>query len=127
MKDAEAVEEAGAFALLMEAVPAEIAQLIMEGVGLPVLSIGAGGACDGQLLIVHDLLGLFEAFTPRFVRRYANLSEIMSEAFGAYRDEVRSGAFPGPEHQYPISAAELDALRAHLEWGREAEPRPRTA
>lgn len=114
IRDAEAVQEAGAFALLIEAVPAEVAELITERVSIPVLSIGAGGACDGQLLIVHDILGLFEAFTPRFVRRYANLSEIMSEAFVTYRNEVRSGAFPAREHQYPISAEELEVLRARL-------------
>jgi 3-methyl-2-oxobutanoate hydroxymethyltransferase len=115
IRDAQAIEEAGAFALLIEAVPAEIAGLITERLSIPVLSIGAGSACDGQLLIVHDLLGLFEAFTPRFVRRYANLSEVMTQAFEAYREDVRSGAFPGPEHQYPIREEELEALRSSLE------------
>ncbi len=126
IRDAEAVEKAGAFALLIEAVPAEVAELIKERVSIPVLSIGAGGACDGQLLIVHDILGLFEAFTPRFVRRYANLSEIMSEAFKSYREEVRSGAFPGREHQYPISDEELGALRTSLEWSKKAASRAKT-
>ncbi len=126
IRDAEAIEEAGAFALLMEAVPAEIAELITERVSVPVLSIGAGGACDGQLLIVHDVLGLFEAFTPKFVRRYANLSETMSEAFTSYREEVRSGAFPGPEHQYLIPEEELDALRSSLEWTDKKAPQART-
>ena len=126
IRDAEAIEEAGAFAILIEAVPAEVAELIKERVSIPVLSIGAGGACDGQLLIVHDILGLFEAFTPRFVRRYANLSEIMSEAFTSYRDEVRSGDFPGHEHQYPISEEELEALRSSLEWSEKTTGTVRT-
>jgi 3-methyl-2-oxobutanoate hydroxymethyltransferase len=127
IRDAEAIEEAGAFALLIEAVPAEVGEMITKQAGIPVLSIGAGGACDGQLLIVHDILGLFEAFTPRFVRRYANLSATMSEAFSAYRNEVRSGAFPGPEHQYPIPPEELEALRSGLEWKGRPGTEERTA
>lgn len=114
LRDAIAIQEAGAFSVLVEAVPAEIAALIHDRLTIPVLSIGAGGACDGQLLIVHDVLGLFEAFTPRFVRRYANLAEEMSTAFRLYRDEVRTGHFPGPEHQYPIAQEELELLRARL-------------
>jgi 3-methyl-2-oxobutanoate hydroxymethyltransferase len=115
VRDAEALEGAGAFALLVEAVPAEVAEAITRRLTIPVLSIGAGGACDGQLLIVHDLLGLFEAFTPRFVRRYANLSEVMGRAFTEYREEVRYGRFPGPEHQYPISGEELRRFRSELD------------
>ena len=115
VEDAEALEAAGAFSLLIEAVPEEVAGLIAQRLSIPVLSIGAGGGCDGQLLIVHDLLGLFEAFTPRFVRRYANLSDVMLKAFTQYRDEVKAGDFPGPEHQYPISVDELEALRSGLE------------
>lgn len=118
VRDAEALERAGAFSLLVEAVPAEVAEIIARRTTIPVLSIGAGPACDGQLLIVHDMLGLFEAFTPRFVRRYANLSEVMAGAFASYRDDVRSGRFPGPEHQYPITADELGALHAELEKAR---------
>ncbi len=113
--DALALEEAGAFALLVEAVPAEVAEVITKRLTIPVLSIGAGNACDGQLLIVHDLLGLFEAFTPRFVRRYANVAEVMRTAFTEYRDEVRGGHFPGPEHQYPIKGDELALFHAAVE------------
>ena len=123
--DAEELQESGAFSLLVEAVPEEVAAMITERLEIPVLSIGAGAKCDGQLLIVHDLLGLFEAFTPRFVRRYASLAEVMSNAFSAYRDDVRNGRFPGPEHQYSIPSAELDAFRASLAPGgavRAAEP-----
>lgn len=115
LDDAQALEEAGAFALLVEAVPAQVAEVITDRLTIPVLSIGAGGACDGQLLIVHDILGLFEAFTPRFVRRYANVSDVMKSAFTEYRGEVKSGHFPGPEHQYPITDEELDAFRAAVE------------
>lgn len=114
VRDAEAIEAAGAFSILVEAVPCEVAEAIVQRLTIPVLSIGAGSACDGQLLIVHDVLGLFEAFTPRFVRRYANLSEVMTDAFSVYRAEVRDGRFPGPEHQYPIPSEELEAFRARL-------------
>ena len=114
VRDAQAVERAGAFAILVEAVPDEVAAAITKCLSIPVLSIGAGGACDGQLLIVHDLLGLFDAFTPRFVRRYADVSGVMSTAFEEFRSEVRAGQFPGPEHRYPISARELERFRAMM-------------
>ncbi len=107
IRDARELQEAGIFALLLEAVPAEVSGLVVERLDIPVFSIGAGPACAGQLLIVHDVLGLFEAFTPRFVKRYAELGRLMEEAFRHYRADVRSRSFPGPEHQYPISDEEL--------------------
>lgn len=114
VRDAEAVQEAGAFSVLVEAVPQEVAEAIVDRLDIPVLSIGAGSACDGQLLIAHDILGLFDAFTPRFVRRYTNLGAVMLEAFAEYRQEVRSGDFPAPEHQYSIPREELEAFRAEV-------------
>lgn len=114
VRDAEALERAGAFLLVAEAVPAEVGTEITERLSIPVLSVGAGASCDGQLVTLHDMLGLFDAFTPRFVRRYAEVGDVMSDAFTRYRDDVRSGAFPGPEHQYPISDEELEAFRSGL-------------
>ena len=115
LQDAIAIEAAGAFAVLVEAVPEEVGEAITERLSIPVLSIGAGSECDGQLLIVHDLLGLFDAFTPRFVRRYAEVADVMTEAFSAYRQDVKSGRFPQPEHQYPIDDGELASFRAKAE------------
>ncbi len=116
VRDAEALEAAGAFLLVVEAVPEEIGAEITRRLSIPVLSVGGGPSCDGQLVTLHDMLGLFDAFTPRFVRRYAEVGEVMLDAFARYRADVRTGNFPGPEHQYPISEDELkvfhDALAA---------------
>jgi len=114
LADAEAVQEAGASFLLVEAVAPEVTQLIHERLTIPVYGIGAGPHTDGQLLIVSDLLGIFEAFTPKFVKKYANLAGAMKEAFRAYQREVRDGVFPGPEHVYNMKSGELQKLRAEL-------------
>jgi len=113
--DALAIQEAGAFALLLEAVPPEVGKLITGMLRIPVLSIGAGVHCDGQLLIVHDLLGLFEAFTPKFVKRYAELGAAMGRAFEAYIKDVKESAFPADEHTYKMVPGEWDKLTAALE------------
>jgi len=112
IEDALAVQEAGAHCLLVEAVSPEVTAIIHQRLQIPVYSIGAGPHTDGQLLIVSDLLGIFEAFTPKFVKKYASLGEEMKRAFGAYRDEVKSGAFPGPEHVYNMVESEVDRLSA---------------
>ncbi len=112
--DAEAVQEAGAMFLLVEAVAPEVTQLVRERLTIPVYGIGAGPHTDGELVIVSDLLGIFEAFTPKFVKKYANLADDIRGAFEAYCAEVRGGAFPGPEHVYNMRAGELDKLRAEL-------------
>ena len=112
--DAEAVQAAGAMFLLVEAVAPEVAQVIRERLAIPVYGIGAGPHTDGQLLIVADLLGIFEAFTPKFVRRYAELGAAMRAAFEAYRKDVKGGSFPGPEHVYNMKPGELEKLRAAL-------------
>lgn len=115
-EDARALEAAGVFALLLEAMPAEAAAYVREQVEVPVYGIGAGPLLDGQLVISHDLLGKFVGdIAPRFVRRYAELGADMERAFRAYAEDVRAGRFPGPEHCYPIDpapAAELRELRA---------------
>jgi 3-methyl-2-oxobutanoate hydroxymethyltransferase len=102
--DAEALERAGAVALLVECVPPETTALIVDRVDMLVLGLGSGPACDGQLLIVHDMLGLFDRFTPKFVKRYAELGAAMREAFAEYQGDVKHGRFPGPEHAYSMSA-----------------------
>ncbi len=110
--DAEAVEGAGAMFLLVEAVAPEVTQLIRQALSIPVYGIGAGPHTDGQLLIVSDLLGIFTAFTPKFVKRYAELAGTIKDAFAAYCEDVRNGGFPGPEHVYNMPQNERDKLRA---------------
>jgi len=109
--DADAVQVAGAKFLLVEAVAPEVTQIIRERLSIPVYGIGAGVHTDGELLIVADLLGIFEAFKPKFVRRYANLAAEMKKAFEAYRADVKARAFPGAEHVYNMLPGELDKLR----------------
>ena len=98
--DAKALEAAGVFAIVLEGIPAPLARAITAAVGVPTIGIGAGPGCDGQVLVVNDLLGLSGDFTPRFVKRYAELGATMARAFAAYRDDVESGRFPGKEHCY---------------------------
>ncbi len=92
--DAEAVEDAGAFAIVLEAIPRKLAEIITSRLSIPTIGIGAGPFCDGQVLVNGDLLGLFDRFTPRFAKRYAELSSTMREAFGEFAREVRNGSFP---------------------------------
>lgn len=115
IKDALSIEEAGAFALLLEAVPPELSSTITEMLDIPVYGIGAGPDTDGQLLINGDMLGYFEAFTPKFVKKYANLAQVITDAFKEYVDEVHSGRFPGPEHSYSVLKDELEAFNAVVE------------
>ena len=98
--DARALEEAGVFAIVIEGVPAELAAVITGGVGVPTIGIGAGAACDGQVLVMHDVLGLEDRIVPKFVKRYAELGTAATEAIGAYVRDVRDGAFPGEEHSF---------------------------
>jgi 3-methyl-2-oxobutanoate hydroxymethyltransferase len=121
--DARALEDAGAFALLLEAVPAETAAFVREQVTLPVYGIGAGPHLDGQLVISHDLLGTFVGdVRPRFVRRYGEIGTSITEAFRRYGDDVREGRFPGPEHCYPIPPEEEAAIRRHRRAAAERSP-----
>jgi 3-methyl-2-oxobutanoate hydroxymethyltransferase len=98
VRDARAVEEAGAFAIVLESIPGELAERITREAEIPTIGIGAGPHCDGQVLVSYDALGFFEAFVPRFVKRYAELGTAVTEAVRQYVSEVRSGAFPAPEH-----------------------------
>jgi 3-methyl-2-oxobutanoate hydroxymethyltransferase len=111
LKDAVALERAGAFSLVLEGLPWQVAGAVTEAVGIPTIGIGAGPRCDGQVLVTNDLLGLFDEFTPKFVKRYANLRETLLQAFGQFREEVRAGAFPGPEHSFSLEAGEAERLR----------------
>ena len=100
LADAKAVEEAGAFAVVVECVPADLAAKVTASVSIPTIGIGAGPRCDGQVLVFHDLLGLYDGFRPKFVKRYAELGEAARSAIRAYCEEVRGGTFPGPEHEF---------------------------
>ena len=108
--DGLALEEAGAFSLILEAIPGPVARLITERVGIPTIGIGAGPDCDGQVLVTHDLIGLFDRFVPKFVKQYTNTFSSIIEALESYRDEVVAGTFPGPEHGYSMSDEALQAL-----------------
>lgn len=114
LKDAVALEQAGAFSLVLEGLPWQVAAAVTGAVGIPTIGIGAGPRCDGQVLVTNDLLGLFDEFTPKFVKRYANLRETLLQAFGQFREEVRTGTFPGPEHSFSLEAGEAEKLRRHL-------------
>ncbi|MDA8099682.1 MAG: 3-methyl-2-oxobutanoate hydroxymethyltransferase [Nitrospiraceae bacterium] len=100
LADAHAVQDAGAFSVVIEAVPASLGKEITAALRIPTIGIGAGPDCDGQVLVIHDLLGLFDRFTPKFVKRYANLKEQALSAVQQYKKEVESEAFPGPEHSF---------------------------
>ncbi len=97
LSDAQRVEQAGAFALVIESVPAEIGERVTKAVGIPTIGIGAGPACDGQVLVFHDLLGLFPDFRPKFAKAYAELGQLATTAVESFCKDVRQGQFPGPE------------------------------
>src|SRR5881397_350473 len=99
--DAKALEDAGAFAIVLELIPAPLASQISKALTIPTIGIGAGPACDGQVLVLHDMLGLNERFAAKFVKRYATLAEDVREAARLYAAEVREGRYPGPEHSFP--------------------------
>ena len=108
LEDAKILEEAGAFSLVLESVPARLAEFISKQISIPTIGIGAGVGCDGQVLVTHDLLGLFDRFTPKFVKKYANLHETMNKAFAEYIDEVETKHFPAEEHTVEMSNEEWD-------------------
>ena len=114
IEDALAIERVGAFALLLEAIPPEVGKIITDMLKIPVLSIGAGMYTDGQLLIIGDMLGYFEAFTPKFVKKYANLAEVIEKAFREFGEDVRAGKFPEEKHCYRMLDGEYEKLQALL-------------
>jgi 3-methyl-2-oxobutanoate hydroxymethyltransferase len=114
-EEALALQAAGCFAIVFEAVPAAVTEALMPRMEVPVIGIGAGAECDGQVLVFHDLLGIFGGHAAKFVKRYADVRGEMIRGVRQYADEVRSGAFPGSEHIYAIEPEELAAFRAYLE------------
>jgi 3-methyl-2-oxobutanoate hydroxymethyltransferase len=121
ISDAKAVYEAGAFSILAEGIPPEVTQVIRRQIPIPVYGIGAGH-CDGQVMICSDILGLFQAFTPKFVKRYGNLADSYREVFTSYIEDVRTGKFPGEEHVYKMADGEAEKLASEWE-GKKADSR----
>jgi len=114
IKDALAIEKAGAFALLVEAIPPEVGKIITEMLKIPVMGIGGGMYTDGQALIIGDMLGYFEAFTPKFVKKYASLSQVIDKALKEFVDDVKTSKFPEEKHCYRMVEGELDKLESML-------------
>ncbi len=110
LEDAKAVEAAGAFAVVLECVPAKLAELVTKELQIPTIGIGAGNVCDGQVLVYQDMLGMFSDFTPKFVKQFANVGAVMTKAFKTYCEEVKAGTFPGKEHEYTMSDEVLEKL-----------------
>lgn len=115
VEDALLLEEAGCFSLVLESVPARLAELITKRLSIPTIGIGAGNQTDGQVLVIHDVLGLFHRFKPRFVKNYANLHDSIVEALGTYKTEVEARSFPAEEHSFEMADEEWEALRAALD------------
>lgn len=113
--DALALEEAGAFAVVLECVPAALAEYISELLSIPTIGIGAGAGCDGQVLVYQDLLAMYSDFTPKFVKQYAQVGEMMKKAFGEYNNEVKNGEFPTVEHSYKIDSQIMAELKEKRE------------
>ncbi len=123
MEEVLALQSVGCFAVVLEAVPAAIATAIAERVEVPTIGIGAGPDTSGQVLVFHDLLGITTGHMAKFVKRYADVHETMVAAVSAYRDEVRGGAFPGPEHVYAVDDEELEYFRRYLDQESLASPK----
>lgn len=111
--DARALEKAGVFSMILEAVPAPLGKFVSEAVGVPVIGIGAGPDVDGQVLVTHDMIGLFDRFVPKFVKQYANIRPIILDALAAYKKEVEEVKFPAPEHSFKMPADALKQLKNH--------------
>jgi 3-methyl-2-oxobutanoate hydroxymethyltransferase len=114
LEDALLLEEAGCFGIVLESVPARLAEMISKRLTIPTIGIGAGAGCDGQVLVTHDLLGLFDRFTPKFVKKYANLHDEMQRAFREYIADVQTKTFPAAEHTVEMSEEEWQALQREL-------------
>ena len=109
--DAKAIEDAGCFSIILEAVPAPLGKLISETVTVPVIGIGAGPDVDGQVLVIHDVVGLYDRFVPKFVKQYANVKKVMLDALVDYKQEVADAKFPGPEHSFKMPDEALEQLK----------------
>jgi len=115
LEDAFALQDAGCFSLVLESVPSQLATIITQQLEIPTIGIGAGVGCDGQVLVTHDLLGLFDRFTPRFVKQYAQLYPLMQAAFAQYIAEVQARAFPSREHSLEMSEEEWHSFLQHIQ------------
>lgn len=118
LEDAQILEEAGAFSLVLESVPARLAEFVSKKLSIPTIGIGAGLGCDGQVLVTHDLLGLFDRFTPKFVKKYASLHETMLKAFAEYRSDVERRRFPAVEHTVEMTDEEWDEFLGNEKEGK---------
>jgi len=112
--DAIALQRAGVFSIILEAVPAPLGKLVAESVKVPVIGIGAGVDVDGQVLVTHDMIGLFDKFVPKFVKQYLQIRTIILEAMEAYKKDVQQGAFPGPEHSFKMPEETLSELKKRM-------------
>ncbi len=111
LEEAQAMEMAGAFSIVLEAIPAPLAKLITAKINIPTIGIGAGVDCDGQVLVLHDMIGLFDRFVPKFVKKYTNVSEDILAALNTYAKEVETGEFPGPENSFTMKEDVLERLK----------------
>jgi 3-methyl-2-oxobutanoate hydroxymethyltransferase len=100
ISDAKALESAGAFCVVLEMIPSSLAKAVSKELTIPTIGIGAGAGCDGQVLVMHDLLGFDDSFKPKFLKKYANLSKVISEALASYDKDVKTGKFPAAEHSF---------------------------
>jgi len=114
LDDAMALADAGCFSIVLEAIPAPIAEIITERVYVPTIGIGAGAGCDGQVLVIHDMVGLYDRITPRFVKKYEDLGSRMLDALNKFHDEVQRGIFPADEHSFKMKPEEEERLRSFL-------------
>jgi len=114
LDDALALEDAGAFSIVLESIPSPVAAMVTERLAIPTIGIGAGPDCDGQVLVLHDVLGLYGEFKPKFAKRYADIGSQVVDALAAFDADVRSGAFPDAEHSFTMKETELDALKQDL-------------
>ena len=114
IQDAKAVEKAGAFAVVLECVPDKLAGLITESINIPTIGIGAGAGCDGQVLVYQDMLSMYSTFKPKFVKRFANVGEMMTAAFKQYIKETKAGIFPGEEHVFNMTDEIIDRLYSDI-------------
>ncbi|MFO8083406.1 MAG: 3-methyl-2-oxobutanoate hydroxymethyltransferase [Desulfobacterales bacterium] len=114
LDDAKALEAAGCFSIVLEAIPSPIAQMITESLSIPTIGIGAGVHCDGQVLVIHDMVGLFDRFTPKFVKQYAKISSVIAQAIESYKNEVSEKKFPEEKHSFSMSSDELEKMMTVL-------------
>jgi len=110
IEDAKALEDAGCFSIVLEAIPAPIAQMVTKAVSIPTIGIGAGIHCDGQVLVTHDMIGLFDRFTPKFVKQYAKINEVISSAIAEFKADVENRRFPEEKHSFTMNAEELGKI-----------------